>query len=63
MRAGYLRKCKLLLLPSLIGILFFYCIPFVRVIYYSLVETSLAKSGWVSKIIRFFLKTSISGWQ
>ncbi len=46
MRAGYLRKCKLLLLPSLIGILFFYCIPFVRVIYYSLVENQFSKK-WV----------------
>ena len=44
MRAGYLRKCKLLLLPSLIGILFFYCIPFVRVIYYSLVENQFSKN-------------------
>ncbi len=42
----YRRKCKYLLLPSIAGILVFYCVPFVRVIYYSLIENQFSKK-WV----------------
>lgn len=42
----YRRKCKYLLLPSLAGVLVFYCIPFVRVVYYSLIENQFSKK-WV----------------
>jgi len=46
MKTKYQRKCKYLLLPSLVGLLIFYCIPFVRVIYYSLIENQFSKK-WV----------------
>lgn len=34
----YLRKCRLLLFPSLLGIAVFYVIPYVRVIYFSMID-------------------------
>lgn len=43
MKSKYHWKCRLLLIPSLVGILIFYCIPFVRVIYYSLIENQFSK--------------------
>ncbi len=43
---NYQRKCKYLLLPSLLGILIFYAVPFVRVVYYSLIENQFSKK-WV----------------
>lgn len=42
----YQKKCKYLLLPSLLGILVFYAVPFVRVVYYSLIENQFSKK-WV----------------
>lgn len=39
----YLRKCRLLLLPSLLGIAVFYVIPYLRVIYYSMIENQFSR--------------------
>lgn len=43
MKKRYWRKCTLLLLPSFIGVAVFYLIPFLRVIYYSLIENQFSK--------------------
>ena len=40
----YLQKCRLLLIPSLFGVAVFYVIPYVRVIYYSLIENQFNRS-------------------
>lgn len=42
----YRRKCWLLLIPSLAGILVFYMIPFIRVLYYSMIENQFTRK-WV----------------
>ena len=40
----YLQKCRLLLIPSIFGVAVFYVIPYVRVIYYSLIENQFNRS-------------------
>lgn len=39
----YLLKCRLFLLPSLLGVALFYVFPYLRVIYYSLIENQFSK--------------------
>ena len=39
----YLLKCRLLLIPSLLGVALFYVLPYVRVIYYSLIENQFSR--------------------
>lgn len=39
----YLRKCRLLLIPSVLGVALFYVLPYIRVIYYSLIENQFSK--------------------
>ena len=43
MKKKYNRKCALLILPSLAGIGVFYLIPYIRVIFYSLIENQFSK--------------------
>lgn len=43
MRKQYNFKSALLLLPSLIGIAVFYVIPYIRVVFYSLIENQFSK--------------------
>ncbi|MCH5274185.1 MAG: sugar ABC transporter permease [Lachnospiraceae bacterium] len=39
----YLLKCRLFLLPSLLGVALFYVFPYLRVIYYSLIENQFSR--------------------
>ena len=39
----YLLKCRLLLIPSILGVALFYVLPYVRVIYYSLIENQFSR--------------------
>lgn len=39
----YVKKCMLLLVPSLLGTAVFYVLPYLRVIYYSLIENQFTK--------------------
>ena len=39
----YLLKCRLLLIPSLLGVALFYVLPYMRVIYYSLIENQFSR--------------------
>ncbi len=38
MRLGFKQKCKLLVLPAFIGLAIFYFVPFLKVIYYSVIR-------------------------
>ncbi len=39
----YLLKCRLLLIPSILGVALFYVLPYMRVIYYSLIENQFSR--------------------